>query len=141
MDQREYLEKQKKRQIFIADIITFVISFLIGVAIFLIYFLVKGIHLLHALNAVTIAGVVLFCVSILVLLNRFGAFDTFVYGFKQMGSTMFTKNPTKYNNMADYKIAKAEERKTKGKYYIPIMIAAAIFLVATLILEIIYRAS
>ena len=85
--------------------------------------------------------VVIFSIAILIILSRFGAFDTFAYGFKQLGAMMFSKNPAKYDDMIDYRNKKNEERKSKPKYYFAMLIVGVIFLIATIVLQIIFNAS
>lgn len=123
-------------------IITLVISLVVGGIIFLIYFFINqgGLGAIAAgCNASILSTIVLVSSGILVWLSRMGAFDTFAYGFKQLGSSIFGKNPTKYNNMVEYKQAKIEKRADKTNFYLFIILAGFIFGVVTVILEIIYH--
>lgn len=131
-------EAARKKELFIAYAITAIIAVVIGVFVFLLCFLLKGADLIAAIDGATYSGVFLFAAAILMLLARLGAFDTFAYGFKQLGAIMFSKNPTKYNDMAEYKQQKYEARQKSGKYYIPVLIISVIFFVAVLVLYIIF---
>lgn len=135
-------DKTKKIKRIKEDIITVVISLGVGGIIFLIYFLLNkdrygGIS--AGCNATILSAIILVSSGVLVWLSRLGAFDTFAYGFKQLGSSIFSKNPRKYNNMVEYKQDKYEKRKEKTNYYLFIILAGLLFGVATLILEIIYH--
>ena len=135
-------DKAKKIKRIKEDIITLVISLAVGGIIFLIYFLLNkdrygGIS--AGCNATILSAIILVSAGVLVWLSRLGAFDTFAYGFKQLGSSIFSKNPRKYNNMVEYKQDKYEKRKEKTNYYLFIILAGLLFGVATLILEIIYH--
>lgn len=135
-------DKAKKIKRIKEDIITLVISLGVGGIIFLIYFLLNkdrygGIS--AGCNATILSAIILVSSGVLVWLSRLGAFDTFAYGFKQLGSSIFSKNPRKYNNMVEYKQDKYEKRKEKTNYYLFIILAGLLFGVATLILEIIYH--
>lgn len=124
------------------NIITLVISLAVGGIIFLIYFLINqgGLGAIPAgCNAAILSTIVLVASGILVWLSRMGAFDTFAYGFKQLGSSIFGRNPTKYNNMVEYKQAKIEKRTEKTNYYLFIIFAGLIFGILTVVLEIIYH--
>lgn len=132
-------EKARKKELLIADLITAAIALIIGVFVFLLYFFLKGMKLIDAVDGATLAGAIVFGVAILMLLAKLGAFDTFAYGFKQLGSMMFTKTPSKYNDMATYKKEKMEARKKSGNYYIPVLIISGLFFVAVLILYIIFK--
>ena len=118
-------------------IITFTISMVFGVGVFLLYFYLKGAHFIDAINASSVVGIVLIGGGLLVILTRLGAFDTFVYSFKQLFSSMFAKEANRHNSMADYKLQKYDERKTKKRTYLAIFLAGLIFFFAAIILMVI----
>jgi len=138
MTSEELKKKEEKKKRLKADIITCIITIVIGVVIFLLYYYLRGHHLIDAVNGCSLTAVIIISAALLVLVARLGAFDTFVYGFKQLGAVFFTKNPRKYNNMGEYVQQKNIERQSKGKYYIPMLIASAPFVIATVVLQIIY---
>lgn len=134
MDDKEKKIKQLKE-----NIITFVISLSVGAIIFCLYFFLKSRTIVDACNASIMAAVILVSLGLLIWLTRLGAFDTFAYGFKQLGHAMFGRSPTKYHDMIEYKQDRYEKRKDKTNYYLFIIIAGLCFGVATLVLEIIYH--
>ena len=139
MNDEKLKEAQKRKETIIAHIITAVVTFVVGSIIFIIYFFVMGHRFIDAVNGSALTTIVLFASTILSILARLGAFDTFAYGFIQMGHAIFSKNPRKFNSMADYKQAKYEARKEKRNTYIPMLIVTGLFALALLVLEIIYH--
>lgn len=136
----EKLEKAKRRrENFISYMITAGITLVSGAIIFCLYFFLMGHRFIDAVNGMALTSVLLICGAILTLLARLGAFDTFAYGFRQLGHAMFSNNPRKYNNMAEYKQAKYDARKNKRKSYIVVLIVASLFVIALVVLEIIYH--
>ena len=134
------MEENKKKSIdWKIYIIAAIIALAIGAGIFCLYFFLNNMTIIAACNASIVAGVSLVGLGALIVLARLGTFDTFTYGFMQLGSSMFGRQPKKYNDMVEYKQAKYDERKEKSKYYFAIMIVGALFFIATLVLEIIYH--
>lgn len=134
------MEENKKKSIdWKIYIIAAIIALAIGAGIFCLYFFLNNMTIIAACNASIVAGVSLVGLGALIILARLGTFDTFAYGFMQLGSSMFGRQPKKYNDMIEYKQAKYDERKEKSKYYFAIMIVGALFFIATLVLEIIYH--
>ena len=124
-----------------SHIITFLFSMIFGGIIFCLYFFLKGQTLKNAIDASTIAGVALIGGGLMVIITRLGAFDTFAFGFKQMFTSMFNKDPNAYNSLADYKLQKYDQRKLKKKTYLMLFLAGLLFILALIILEIILRIS
>lgn len=124
-----------------SHIITFLFSMVFGGIVFCLYFFLKGQTLKNAIDASTIAGVALIGGGLMVIITRLGAFDTFAFGFKQMFTSMFNKDPNAYNSLADYKLQKYDQRKLKKKTYLMLFLAGLLFILAVIILEIILRIS
>ena len=140
MTDEELRQRQKRREDFISYSITAVIALAVGALIFVIYFFAMGARFIDAVNGMALTTVLLIGGALLSLLARLGAFDTFAYGFRQLGHAMFNRNnPHKYDNMADYKQAKYDQRKGKRNSYIAILCVSALFVVALIVLEIIYH--
>ena len=120
-------------------IVTFIVSIVFGIGVFCLYFFLNGYYVLTALNGVSIAAVALVGMAGLAWVNSQGAFDTLAYGFKQMFTSFFSRKPNKYNDMYSYKQAKIEKRESSPKSFIAMLFAAIIFVVAIIVLEIIYH--
>ena len=131
---KENYRKYKKSYIW-----TFVVSFLIGVGVYCLYFFNNGYYLLSALNGVSFAAIVLVASAGLVWVHSQGTFDMLSYGFKQMFSSFFSKTPNKYNDMYAYKQAKIEKREHSPKIYFAILFASIPYVTAIIVLEIIYH--
>lgn len=120
-------------------ILTFLFAMLFGAGVFCLYFFLKNRTLIDAINACSVSAVVLVFGGLLVVITRLGAFDTFAFGFKQLLTSMFNRNPNAYNSLADYRIQKYDERKNKKKTYLMLFLAGAVYALAIVILEIILR--
>lgn len=121
-----------------AHIITAIISLIIGVGIFLAFFLTKR-TFYGAFNGVTYAAISLLGGGVLYWVAREGFFDMFSYGFKQLGSMMFSKKPNELNNFSEYREYKNEIREKKAKCYLTVIFIGCLFLIATIIMAIIYK--
>ena len=122
---------------FKAYLITFLVSIVVGVGIFLIFFFVGNQTIVASIDGTGVTFMILFFVSILLLVGQLGAFDVFVYGTKQMFAGMFSKTPNKYNDYVGYKEEKAIKRRSSPKIYFAIMLASVLFLIAFAVLEIV----
>ena len=120
-----------------SHIITFLVSLVFGGGIFCLYFFLKDQSLKDAIDACSIAGVALIGAGLMVIVTRLGAFDTFSYGFKQLFTSMFGRDPNALNSLADYKLQKYDERKKKKKTYLMLFLSGLLFLVAVVVFEII----
>ena len=117
-------------------IVAGIISLLLGVFIFILFFIILK---KPALDGVAFASIILLAGAGLIWVAREGFFDIFTYGFRQLGSTMFSKKANEYNDFAGYKEYKFSAREKRSKYFISIAIVGALFLIATIILSIIYK--
>ena len=117
-------------------IVAGIISLLFGIFIFVLFFFILK---WAALDGTGYASIILISVAGLTWIAREGFFDIFSYGFRQLGSTLFSKKPNEYNDFSSYKEFKYEIRQKRSKYYISILIVAGLFLIVTIILYIIYK--
>lgn len=117
-------------------IITALVSAVIGVTIFMLYYFLNDRTLLAAINGTSMAGIILLGVGLLCLVAHLGAFDTMSYGFRQMFSSMFAKEANKYNDMVEYKQDKNTKRARASYYYVVMMIVSVFFFIAFIALEI-----
>ena len=85
------------------------------------------------------ASIILISAAGLIWIIREGFFDIFSYGFRQLGATLFSKKPNEYNDFASYKEMKYSKREKRSKYFISVAIVGALFLLATIILYLIYK--
>lgn len=121
-------------------LITFIISLLVGVGLFFTMFFTGGRALKASTDGAALAAAVLLCSAGLVWVTRLGAFDTFAFGFKQLGHMMFTREkPNEYNSMREYNDKKMVKRASSPDFYLPILAAGTLFLIATIVLAIIFE--
>ena len=123
------------------NLLTFIISIVVGVGIFCLIFFLRNMTLLAAVDGSAIGGVSVLLVGLLMWVSHLGAFDTFVFGFKQLGSMFFAKDARRDGNYADYKQAKAESRANSSYNFVAVIAAGLLLLIAVAVLEIIYHAN
>lgn len=123
------------------NLLTFIISIMVGVGIFCLIFFLRNMTLLSAVDGSAIGGVSVLLVGLLMWVSHLGAFDTFVFGFKQLGSMFFAKDARRDGNYADYKQNKAEARANSSYNFVAVIAAGLLLLIAVAVLEIIYHAS
>lgn len=115
-------------------IISGIISLILGIgSTCLIFFAFKK----PLSDGFSITAIILIALGLLMYVARQGFFDIFSYGFKQMGSQIFSKNPNEFNNFSEYKAASNQIRERKSNYYISFIIVGCAFLLATFIITII----
>ena len=71
--------------------------------------------------------------------SHLGAFDTIVFGFKQLASSVFSKDPLRNGDLADYKEDKALKRSNSSYNFVIMIFAGLLMLIAVLVLEIFYH--
>lgn len=121
------------------NLIVGLISLVIGLVVFFLYYFLNNQTLLAAVNGVTISTFSLIGIGLLCWLAHLGAFDTFSFGFKQLGSMLFAKEPRKEGPFHEYKQAKKEKREKSSYYFIIIILVGFLFAFALAVLEIIFH--
>ena len=121
------------------NLLTFIISIVVGVGILCLIFFLRNMTLLAAVDGSAIGGVSVLLVGLLMWVSHLGAFDTFVFGFKQLGSMFFAKDARRDGNYADYKQNKAETRANSSYNFVAVIAAGLFLSIALIVLEIIYH--
>ena len=129
--------KEKRRINWKVHIITSIIFMIIGVGIFLAFYLTNK-TLYGALNGTAFSGIILLSFGGLSWVAREGFFDFASYGFKQMGSMIFGRKPNAYNDYPSYRDYQNEKRKTSPHFYVSILIIGVLFIIAYLILRLFF---
>ena len=129
------------RKHWLSNLITFFVSLVVGVAIFLVMFLTRNRTIIAAVDGAALATAVVLLGGLLALMGHLGAFDLFVFGVKQLGSMLFAKNPRRDGDYADYRDEKQEKRVNSTYSFVAIIAAGIICLIALVVLEIIYNIS
>ena len=117
-------------------IISGIISLLLGIFIFILFFIILK---RPALDGTAYAAIILISSAGLIWVAREGFFDIFSYGFRQLGSTILSKKANEFNDYSGYRQFKNEIREKRSKYYFSIALIGLLFLVATVILYLIYK--
>lgn len=121
------------------NLLTFIISLVVGGLIFVLYFFLRNRAFIDAVNGASLAAMVVLLSGVLSFLSFLGAFDTFAFGFKQLGSMLFAKDARRDGTYQDYRDAKIEKRHSSSYNFIFIILAGLILLIAVVVLEIIYH--
>ena len=129
-------ENNEKRINWKPYIIAGIISLLLGIGIFCIVYFAAG---LPAVDGTAFGALILISAGGLIWVAREGFFDLASYGFRQFGNMIFSKKANQFNDFAGYKEAKRETRENRSKYYLSLLAVGALFLIATIILYIIFK--
>ena len=127
------------RKHWLTNLITFLVSLVIGVAIFLVMFLTRNRTIIAAIDGVAVGGLTVLGMGLLYWLGFLGAFDFIAFGFKQLGSMLFAKDPRKAGYYYDYQDEKRQKRLNSSYNFFAMMLAGLLILIALPILEIIYK--
>lgn len=123
------------------NLITFIVSLAVGATIFCLFFFLRGKTMIAAVDGAAVGAVSVLFLGLLFWMHHLGAFDTFVFGFKQLGSMMFSKDPRKEGTYAEYREKKTEIRSNSSYNFIAIIFAGILLSIALLVLDIIYNAT
>jgi len=123
------------------NVITFLISLVVGAGVFCAVFFSRNRDLLAATDGLSVAGIVVLFLGLLVWMGNLGVFDIFSFGFKQIVSTLFTKDPRRDGTFYEYKAEKREKRDASSNNFVSIIAAGVTILIAMVVVLIIYKAS
>ena len=118
-------------------LISALISLLVGVGIFLAYFLTHDSTMYAAINGSSLSAVIVLGIGGLMFVANEGFFDIFSYGFKQVGASLFSKKPNENNDFASYKENANIKRQDKPKIFLSILFSGVLCLLAMVVLRII----
>lgn len=127
------------RKHWLTNLITFFISLALGAMIFCLMFFLRNRTLLAAVNGMALAMAVVLLFGLLMLVNYLGAFDTFAFGFKQLGSMIFAKDARKEGPYHEYKENMAVKRQDSSYNFVTMIAVGLLLMVALIVLEIIYH--
>lgn len=130
-------QKQPKIDYIKPNLISFAIGVAVGGITFSIFYFLGELNLIRAVDGASLAFAVVLCVGVLIMLSSFGAFDTFAFGFKQLGTMMFNRHdPRNEQTFVDYKKGRRDARNRSTRYYIGLFIASGVWLIAMVVLRI-----
>ena len=100
----------------------------------------RGQNIVSAVNGAALAFVVLLFFGLLMLVTHLGAFDSFSFGFRQLGTMIFSKDPRREGTFADYREAKRVKRDNSSFSFFSMMAGSLVYGILLIVLEIIYHA-
>ena len=130
-------EQVKKH--WITNLVTFIVSLMFAALIFCLMFFLRDQSFSDAVNAMGMAAIVVLLLGLLFWMAHLGAFDTFAFGFKQMGSMLFAKDARRDGTYADYRAEKTKKREDSSYNFIAVIFAGILLLIALIVLEIVYN--
>lgn len=136
---KKAFEQIKKH--WITNLVTFVISLIVGVVIFLVFYFARNQTIVAAVDGAAIGTVAVLFMGLLFWMAHLGAFDTFAFGFKQLGSMLFAKDARRDGKYSDYRAEKSEKRQNSSYNFVAVIAAGLVLSVALIVLEIIYHAA
>lgn len=125
------------KKFFKAYLISFLIFMAIGGLIVLIYYFTHEKVFVDLVDGATLSMIVLLGLGGLMFVSREGFFDVFSYGFKQLGSAMFSKKANEYNDFPGYKENKRVKREASPRLFLSALVSGAVFIVIMIVLRIV----
>ena len=127
------------KKYWLINLITLLVSLVIGGGIFCLVFFLKDRNIIAAVDAAAISSVSVLGIGLLLWMGHLGAFDTFAFGFKQLGSMIFAKEPRRDGQYQDYRKEKIEKRTNSSYNFLAVIVAGLLLIIGLIILEIIYK--
>lgn len=127
------------RKYWLTNLITFLLAIAVGVGIFCAVFFGRARSIIDAIDGATLGGLVVLLFGLLMMISHFGAFDFIVFGFKQLFSLMFSKDPRKNGEFTDYRDERTQKRDASSYNFIAVIFAGLLLSIAIIVLEIIYH--
>ena len=129
------------KKYWVINLITFLISIILGVGIFCLIFFLRNQTIVAAVDGAAIGSVIVLFLGLLMWVAHLGAFDTFAFGFKQLGSMLFAKDARRDGTFQEYKENKAIKRDNSSYNFVMVILAGLLLSISIIVLEIIYRTS
>ena len=122
-----------------SHIIKTAIFLVVGIAFVLVLYFVNGMNLVNGLDACFITFLIFFGVGSMTIIINLGTFDALCYSFANMFATWHKDGKKKYLDLMYYKDVHKPKRHQRRFNFIDYYIVAVVFLVTSIILEIIYK--
>lgn len=124
---------------FKSHIIKTTIFLVVGIIFVLVLYFINGMNLVNGLDACFITFWIFFGVGSMTIIINLGTFDAFCYSFANMVSTWHKDGKKKYQDLMFYKDVHQPKRHQRRFNFLDYYIVSIVFLIASLILEIIYK--
>lgn len=132
---KEYFQSRK----FYLDIVLSIGLVIFGIGIVLLVYFLNGKSIVNACDGCFGAFAILFSIGSWQIIVNFGTFDSLCYSFANLVSTWHKGSPRKYKDLIDYKDQRIEKRKKSKLNFIVWYIVSALFLIASLVIFVIYK--
>lgn len=129
------------KKYWLINLITFLIAIVVGVGIFCLIFFLRNQTIIAAVDGAAIGSIIVLFLGLLMWVAHLGAFDTFAFGFKQLGSMLFAKDARRDGTFQEYKENKATKRDNSSYNFVMVILAGLLLSISIIVLEIIYRTS
>ena len=117
------------------NLIVFLASIAVAGIVFLLVFFLNNQVLKVACDTSFVCGGALIGVGLLCWIAKEGFFDFGTYGIKQFGHMLFNRDaPSKYDDFAQYKEVKNDKRYDAPDYYLSLLAAGALYIIAAIVL-------
>jgi len=127
------------KKYWIINLVTFLVSLLFGAGIFCLFFFLRNMTMIAAIDGSAVTSAVVLFSGLLMLVGHLGAFDTFAFGFKQLGSAMFAKDARKEGQYHEYRENKINKRKESSYNFVIVILTGLLLSISIIVLEIIYH--
>ena len=127
------------RKYWLTNLITFLLSIAAGVGIFCAVYFSRARSIIDAIDGATLGGLVVLLFGLLMMVSHFGAFDSFAFGFKQLFSLLFSKDPKKNGSFTDYRDERTQKRDASSYNFFATILAGLLLSTAIIVLEILYH--
>ena len=127
------------KKYWLTNLITFLVSIAVGIGLFCLVFFTRERSLIAAIDAATFGSLIVLLFGLLDMVAHFGVFDMFAFGFKQLFSMFFGKDPLKQGHYQDYVSDKTEKRNNSSYNFVSIIAAGLLLSISIIVLEIIYH--
>ena len=107
----------------------------------LIFFLRQDFSFRGASDASFVIGAVYAVALLYVVIRRLGTFDIVEYAFYRLGESFTRRSEKRYPTAYDFSVNRQEKRQKKRLFFWPILIIAAVMLIAGLVCALIFNNS
>ena len=121
------------------NLVTFIVSLIIGATIFCLIFFLRNKTIVAAIDGAAIGSLLVLFLGLSTLVNHLGAFDTFAFGFKQLGAMMFAKDARRENSYQEYREEKTLKRTSSSYNFVIVILTGSLLSISIIVLEIIYH--
>lgn len=95
--------------------------------------------IIAAVDGAAIGSMIVIFLGLLMWVHHLGAFDTFAFGFKQLGGMLFAKDPRKEGTYQEYREDKITKRVKSSYNFVIVILTGCLLSISIIVLEVIYH--